>query len=140
MRARSTDASRARAEYHNIDVGAVDLVRPRSAAVEHVALAALRRSGLDEQLAASGCNGPQQAAAIGTRIGPMVVPGSEFATHQWLQQRSASGELIDSDFSSLDGMALYPISDRLLTHKSELESLLYARERDLLELDELVTL
>ncbi|MBK1633474.1 transposase [Thiohalocapsa halophila] len=139
-RAGRHDASRAAGDYHSVDVGAVEVVRPRSVAVEHVALAALRQIGLDGQLAALGFNGPQRAAAIGTLIGRMVAPGSELATHQWLQQRSALGELIDFDFTALELMALYRISDRLLAHKPALEAFLYARERDLFELDEVITL
>jgi transposase len=115
-------------------------VRPRSVAVEHVALSALRHVGLDEQLTVLGFNGPQRAAAIGTLIGRMTAPGSELATHWWLQQRSALGELIDFDFTALDLMALYRISDRLLAHKPALEAFLYERERDLFDLDEVITL
>jgi len=139
-RAQVNDDSRAKPDYHSIDVGAVDVVRPRSVAVEHIALAALRQVGLDDQLAALGFNGPQQAAAIGTLIGRMVAPGSELATHQWLQQRSALGELIDFDFTQLDLMALYRIADRLLAHKPALEAFLYAREQDLFARDEVITL
>jgi transposase len=139
-RAGSGEASGAVADYHSIDVGAVDVVRPRSVAVEHVALAALRQVGLDEQLTALGFNGPQQAAALGTLIARMAAPGSELATHHWLQQRSALGELIDFDFTRLDLMALYRIADRLFAHKSALEAFLYARERDLFDLDEVITL
>jgi transposase len=139
-RAGRHDASRAAGDYHSIDVGAVEVVRPRSVAVEHVALAALRQIGLDGQLTALGFNGPQRAAAIGTLIARMVAPGSELATHQWLQQRSALGELIDFDFTTLDVMALYRISDRLLAHKPALEAFLYERERDLFDLDEVITL
>jgi len=139
-RAGRHEGSRAAGDYHSVDVGAVEVVRPRSVAVEHVALAALRQIGLDGQLKALGFNGPQQAAAIGTLIGRMVAPGSELATHQWLQQRSALGELIDFDFTALELMALYRISDRLLAHKPALEAFLYVRERDLFELDEVITL
>jgi transposase len=126
--------------FQRVDVETVDVVRPRSVAVEHVALAAWGQMGLDEKLTALGFSGPQRAAAIGNVIGRMVVPGSELATHQWLQQRSALGELIDFDFADLDLMALYRITDRLLAHKPALESFLYARERDLFELDEVITL
>jgi hypothetical protein len=90
-RAGRHDPSRAAGDYHSIDVGAVEVVRPRSVAVEHVALAAPRQIGLDGQLTALGFNGPQRAAAIGTLIARMVAPGSELATHHWLQQRSALG-------------------------------------------------
>ncbi len=134
------DGKPAPAQYHNVDVGAVDIVRPRSVAVEHVALAALRQVGLDEQLTALGFSGPQRAAAIGTLIGRMVALGSELATHHWLQQRSALGELIELDCTALDWMARYRIADRLLAHKRALASLLYARERDLFDLDEVITL
>jgi transposase len=139
-RAGRHDASRAAGDYHSIDVGAVEVVRPRSVAVEHVALAALRQIGLDGQLTALGFNGPQRAAAIGTLIARMVAPGSELATHHWLQQRSALGELIDFDFTTLELMALYRISDRLLAHKPALEAFLYERERDLFDLEEVITL
>jgi len=70
----------------------------------------------------------------------MVAPGSELATHQWLQQRSALGELIDFDFTQLDLMALYRIADRLLAHKPALEAFLYAREQDLFARDDVITL
>jgi len=139
-RAGRSDGDTAPKRYHSIDVGAVDVVRPRSVAVEHVALSALRQVGLDEQLTALGFNGPQRAAAIGTLIGRMTAPGSELATHQWLEQRSALGELIDFDFTTLDLMALYRISDRLLAHKPALEAFLYEREHDLFDIDEVITL
>ncbi|WPL17990.1 hypothetical protein Thiowin_03038 [Thiorhodovibrio winogradskyi] len=103
--------------FQSVDVETVDVVRPRSVAVEHVALAAWRQIGLEDKLAPLGFSGPQRAAAIGNVIGRMVAPGSELATHQWLQQRSALGKLIDVDFADLDLMALYLITDRLLAHK-----------------------
>lgn len=68
--------------FQRVDVETVDVVRPRSVAVEHVALAAWRQMGLDEKLAALGFSGPQRAAAIGNVIARMVVPGSELATYQ----------------------------------------------------------
>jgi len=127
-------------DYHTVDLDSVELLRPRSVAIEHVALAALRQIGLDQQLAALGFNGPQQAAAIGTLVARMAAPGSELATHQWLQEQSALGELIDFDFLGLDLMALYRICDQLLKHKGALEGLLYAQERTLFDFEEVITL
>jgi len=139
-RAGSHETSRSAGNYHNVDVDAVEVVRPRSVAVEHVALAAVRQVGLDAHLTALGFSAWQRAAALGTLIGRMVEPGSELATHHWLQQRSALGELLDFDFTRLDLMALYRIADRLLAHKVALESFLYTRERELFALDEVITL
>ena len=128
------------ADYQNVDLDSLDLLRPRSVASEHVALAALRQVGLDKKLAALGFNGPQQAAAIGTLVARMSAPGSELATHQWLQEQSALGELIDYDFLDMDLMALYRISDQLLKHKGALEGFLYEQERTLFDFQEVITL
>ena len=53
-----------------------------------------------------GFNGPQCAAAVGSIIGRMAVPGSERATYRWLAQRSALGELLEVDFES---MSMIPV-------------------------------
>jgi hypothetical protein len=58
------------------------------------------------------------------------------ATHQWLQQRSGLGELLDYDFSDLDLTRLYRVSDQLLAHQAALEAHLYQQERDLFALTE----
>ncbi len=128
------------ADYQSVDVNSLDLVRARSVGVEHVGLEALRQVGLETKLEALGFNGPQRAAAIGTVVGRMTAPGSERFTHAWLQQRSGLGELIEYDYGAMDLQQLYRVSDRLLKHKEALEEFLYARERSLFELDEVITL
>jgi transposase len=128
------------ADYHSVDVESLELLRPRSVAIEHVALAVLRQIGLDKQLEALGFNGPQRAAAIGTLVARMAAPGSELATYQWLQEQSALGELIDYDFLGMELKALYRISDQLLKHKVALEGFLYEQERTLFDFEEVITL
>ncbi len=127
-------------DYQRIDVNHLELVRPRSVAIEHVGLEALRQLGLDTKLAQLGLNAAQCAAAIGTIIARMAAPGSELFTHGWLGKHSALGELIDYDFERMRLMQLYRISDHLLKHKEALERFLYARERSLFEFDEVITL
>ena len=82
------------ANYQTVDGNSLDRVRPRSVGVEQVGLAAVRQLGLDRKLEQLGFNGPQRAAAMGTLIGRLAAPGSERATHGWLQSQSALGELI----------------------------------------------
>lgn len=132
--------SPAPADYQAIDVDSLEMVRPRSVAVEHVGLEALRQVGLDSKLEQLGFNGPQQAAAIGTIIGRMTAPGSELFTHGWLVEHSGLGELIDVDFGALNLQQLYRISDRLFGHKEALEAFLYRQERTLFDFDEVITL
>ena len=110
--------------YQSVDVDSLDLVRPRSVGVEHVALEALQQVGLDGKLEQLGFTGPQRAAAIGTIVARMVAPGSELFTQGWLGGHSALGELIDYDFEALNLMQLYRASDQLLKHKEALEAFL----------------
>ncbi|MEE9423853.1 MAG: hypothetical protein V3V18_02610, partial [Methylococcales bacterium] len=91
--------------YAEFDVNTIELVRPRSVGIEHLAqLHAVQQLGLESLLQELGLNRHQRAAALGNIIGRMTRPGSEAATHQWLQQRSALGELIDYDF---EGMCIF---------------------------------
>lgn len=128
------------ADYQAVDMNSLDMVRPRSVGVEHVGLEALRQVGLDTKLEELGFSGPQRAAAIGTLVGRMTAPGSELFTHRWLQEHSGLGELIEHDFATMNLMQLYRVADQLLKHKESLERYLYARERSLFDLDEVITL
>jgi len=127
-------------DFQTVDIDRLDVLRPRSVAVEHVALETLRQTGLDRKLADLGFNRRQLAAAIGTLVARLVSPGSERYTHAWLQRHSALGELIEHDFATTGLMQLYRITDRLYRHKAALEAFLYARERDLFEFEEVITL
>jgi hypothetical protein len=128
------------ADYQRVDLATLELVGPRSVGAEHVALAAAQQVGLEVKLAALGLNRHQVAAAMGLIVGRRVFPASELATHPWLQQRSALGELLGYDFGTLDLNRLYRASDRLLTHREALEAHLYGQERDLFALAETLTL
>ena len=90
--------------YQEVDLDSLDLVRPRSVGVEHAALSAMRHGGFEDKLGALGLNRPQIAAAVGNIIGHMAHPGSELATHAWLQQRSALGELIGFDLEAMESV------------------------------------
>jgi transposase len=68
------------------------------------------------------------------------MPGSELATHAWLQERSGLGELIDFDFNNLSLYGLYQVSDHLLKKKDAIEEHLYERQRSLFHLQETITL
>jgi transposase len=138
--AHDEDRSPTAPDYHSVDVNSIDLLRPRSVAVEHVSIEALRQVGLEQKLEGLGFTGPQRSAAIGTIVARMVAPGSELFTHGWLQHHSALGELIDYDFEAMGLMQLYRASDQLLKHKDTLERYLYDRERSLFEFDEVLTL
>jgi transposase len=126
--------------YQEVDLDSLDLVRPRSAGVEHAALWAMRQYGLEDKLAELGLNRPQIAAAIGNIVGRMANPGSELATHAWLQQRSALGELLGFDFESMDLNRLYRASDVLYKHREALQDHLFTQAQSILGFGDTITL
>jgi len=128
------------ADFREVDIDSLEMIRPRSVGSEHVTLEALRLLGLDKKLQELGFNGRQTAAAIGTIIGRACEPGSELATHKWLQERSGLGELIDFDFNNLSLYGFYNASDLLLKKKAAIEHHLYEQERNLFGFQETITL
>ena len=134
------ESSGKEADYQTVDVSRVDVVRARSAGVEHVALQTIRQLGLERKLRELGFNGPQTAAALGTLVGRMAAPGSERATDDWLKHHSALGELIEYAFADMNPWQLYRICDQLLKHKAALESFLNSQEQTLFDFQEVITL
>jgi transposase len=130
----------ARADIQSVDVNSLELVRPRSVGVEHLGLWAMEQLRLEALLEDLGLNGPQRAAALGLIIGRMAAPGSERATHRWLQHTSALGELIDFDYATMSPMQLYRTSDRLIRQRERIEKALFDRTVDLFGLDCTITL
>ena len=126
--------------YQEVDLDSLEFVRPRSVGVEHAALSVMRQCGLEDKLRELGLNRPQIAAAVGNIIGRMAHPGSELATHAWLQQRSALGELIDFDFEAMDGNRLYRAWYAHDKHREALQDHLFAQAQSIFALGETVTL
>ncbi len=129
-----------KSDHREVDIDSLELSRPRSIGCEHVALEAFNFLKLGEHLKALGLNDPQIAAATGTLIGRMCNPGSELATHYWLQNVSGLGELIGYDFNKLSLDRMYTCSDQLLKNKEAIENYLYLQEKQLFGFQETITL
>ena len=127
-------------DLHRVDVDSLQLVRPRTVGVEHVALWAMQQVGLPALLAQLGLNSRQQAAAVGSIIGRLAAPGSERATHRWLRDTSALGDLLEVDFENYSLMQLYRASDALMAHREAIEAHLFGAAMTLFELQPTVTL
>ena len=127
-------------DLHRVDVDSLQLVRPRTVGVEHVALWAMQQVGLPALLAQLGLNSRQQAAAVASIIGRLAAPGSERATHRWLRDTSALGDLLQVDFENYSLMQLYRASDALMAHREAIEDHLFGAAMTLFELQPTVTL
>ena len=126
--------------YQEVDLDSLEMVRPRSVGVEHAALSVMRQCGLEDKLAELGLNRPQIAVAVGNIIGRMAHPGSELATHAWLQQHSGLGELIDFNFAALDLNRLYRSADLLYKHREALQDHLFAQAQSRFGFGDTITL
>ena len=91
-----------RGDVQDVDVDSLELLRPRSVGMEHLALWAMDELGLRSRLEELGIGASLRAAAIGSIVARMARPGSERATRRWLGERSALGEFVVSRFSSWD--------------------------------------
>ena len=129
-----------RGDVQHVDVDSLELLRPRSVGVEHLALWAMDQLGLRTRLEELGIGASLRAAAIGSIIARMARPGSERATRRWLGERSALGELLDVDFATMGPMRLYRASDALMAHREAIEHHLFDRAMDLFDLHPTVTL
>ena len=127
-------------ELQTVEVGSVELTRPRSVGVEQVGCWALEQLGLGDLLGELGLNGPMRAAAVGAIVGRLARPGSERATWGWLGRRSGLGELLDFDFETLSLMQMYRASDALMKHRQAIEAHLFTRAMGLFDLRPTVTL
>ena len=127
-------------QFEEVDVASLELTRPRSVGVEHLALSAIEDLGLSEIIQAAGFTQAQHDMALAGIVGRMAKPGSEAATWEWLTTQSALGELMGVDFLKYSAMGLYRASDKLLEHKKSIEDQLFSRISSLFSLEETITL
>ncbi len=137
---RSKNTQVATLKHYSINPDSLELTRPRSVGVEHLALHAVSQLKFDQKLKELGFNQRQIATALGNIIARMVCSASELATHRWLQQSSGLGELINHHYEDMPLERLYRISDQLWKHKEALEQHLYQQELNLFGFEEIVTL
>ncbi|MCK5690552.1 IS1634 family transposase [Myxococcota bacterium] len=134
------DGAGSAVDIQSLDVASLELIQPRSVGVEHLGLWALEQLQVPKLLDDVGLNGYQRATAMGLIIGRMAAPDSELATHRWLQNRSALGELIGFDFNKMSHQQLYRTSDLLIRSREKIEKGLFDRVSDLFNLTGTVTL
>ena len=133
-------AAEAARDLVTVDVDSLALTRPRSVGVEQAGLWAIERLGLVELLTGLGVNAALRTAAVASIVARLAYPASERATHAWLRERSALGELLEVDFETMGAMRLYRASDALVRHREAIEAHLFDRAMDLFDLAPTVTL
>ena len=128
------------ADYQVVDVNSVDSEDARTLGAEYVVYETIRELEVDRKLKKLGLSDLQTAVALGVMAGRMIAPGSERATHQWLQSITGLDELMGVDLSGVSLDSVYKASDLLLKNKDALEEHLRRTERQLFDLEEKIIL
>jgi transposase len=127
-------------DYQLVDVNSVDNEDARTVGAEHVVYETIKELQIDKKLKTLGFNRFQVAVAVGVVAGRMIAPGSERATHYWMQNVTGLDELLGVDFSKVSLDRVYKASDLLLKHKDALEEHLRGTEGRLFALQEKIIL
>ena len=127
-------------DYQSIDVNSIDNEDVRTVGAEHVVLETIKDLEIERKLKSLGLNRFQISVALGVIAGRMIVPGSERATHQWMQNTTALDELLGVNFSNVSLDSVYRASDLLLKNKDALEEHLRGTEGRLFDLKEQIIL
>jgi hypothetical protein len=128
------------ADYQTVDINSLDHQHIRQIGREYVGYHVAQQLNLDKILLEIGFNQKQANIALASIIGRLIHPGSELNTYHYLVEKSALDELLETDFSHLSLNHFYQIADQILKHKTKIEEKLYQREKDLFNLEEVITL
>jgi transposase len=118
----STENKDLEQEFVSIDINSIEKSEPRTVGAEHLMLQMANQLELPKQLRELGLSKTDVSIALGSIIARAVFPESERSTYSWLCNNSGLGELLDFDFNKSSLNKLYKISDRLLSHKTALET------------------
>ena len=124
-----------------LDPDSLQTEENRSLGPEILAVDAWEQLGISDVLARQGFTPKEQALACALTVGRLVAPGSERATHRWMRETTALGEILGTpEHLDVGPDALYTISDRLLEKKEAIEAALVQNTRTLFPADSLVFL
>lgn len=127
-------------QYVGIDINSIQHESARSVGLEHICLETIKTLGLQKLFQSLGFTNRQIEVIIGVLIARLAGCGSELESYQWLKNKTALEELLETDFSRLSKKIIYEASDLLIKHKQKIESHLTDTETKLFNLDNTIVL
>lgn len=122
-----------------VDTDRVTTEEFREAGPVHVGHQLWRQLGLDEILSRAGLSDRACLLSETMTLNRLISPLSELAMPDWIR-RTALGDILGADFSTLNEDALYRNLDRLHPNREKIERELAAREKTLFNLEDTVYL
>lgn len=138
-RSRSRPAPAGAADVVAIHTDRVQTEAPREAGPVHVGHQMWQALALDRILAAAGLSARTRQLTELMTLNRLVNPAAEHAMPDWIR-RTALGDILATDFTTLADDALYRNLDRLHPQRAPIERALAEQERTLFNLDDTVYL
>jgi transposase len=138
-RSRSRPAPAGAADVVAIHTDRVQTEEPREAGPVHVGHQMWQALALDRVLAAAGLSARTRQLTELMTLNRLVNPAAEHAMPDWIR-RTALGDILATDFTTLADDALYRNLDRLHPQRAPIERALAEQERTLFNLDDTVYL
>jgi transposase len=138
-RSRSRPAPAGAADVVAIHTDRVQTEEPREAGPVHVGHQMWQALALDRILAAAGLSARTRQLTELMTLNRLVNPAAEHAMPDWIR-RTALGDILATDFTTLADDALYRNLDRLHPQRAPIERALAEQERTLFNLDDTVYL
>src|ERR1700733_526320 len=127
-------------QFIDIDINSIQHESARSVGLEHICLETIKTLGLQKLFQSLGFTDRQTEVVIGVIIARLAGCGSELESYQWLKNKTALEELLETNFSRLSKKTIYESSDLLIKHKQKIESHLTDTETKLFNLDNTIVL
>ena len=127
------------ADYASIDINSIEYFDAKTVGGEQVVLSQLREYGFGKFLETKGFTAEQIKIAEAQIISRAVHPASEKETARWLNENSATNELIGLDKRMYDN-ALHRVAHSLLAHKEAIEDQLAKKAKEHFLLQEKIIL
>lgn len=130
-----SSGTKVKGDFHMVDIDSLEHENVRTIGLEHICLETIKKLELDKLLCKLGLSKRQVEVATGVIVARLAGCCSDKSTFEWLRNISGLGDLIDGGFDRLSANSVYLIGDKLLAKKNQIESFLYAKEKELFSLD-----
>jgi transposase len=127
-------------QFIAIDINNVQHESARSVGLEHICLETIKVLNFHKLFRSLDFSERQIEVTLGVIIARLAGCGSELESYQWLKNKTALEELLETDFSRLSKNSLYEVSDLLIKHKQKIETHLHDTETKLFNLDNTIVL
>lgn len=123
-----------KSQMETVDVTSIDIEESRTFGGEHLCTQVLERLDLQACLSSLGFSPKDANLALISIIGRALFKSSEHKTASYLKDNSELQHMCNYGHKKISHYSLYKISDKLYTHKEDIDKFLYQRFLDMFDI------